>query len=313
MQKELHKLFQEYIDYCTYTRRLRPATIQGYKEAFKHFSNLMPSIKKPADITSANMNFFFKKLNDRERVVGKGERRTGVKLSTTMTYWSKLNSFLKWLEVQKYIDKNPLPKMRPAEPDYSDKKDLSKSKIEKIITAIDLHSKNSLLLKRDKVLVYILLYCGLRRGELISLRVMDIDLSKGTILVRGETSKSKKNKTLPLHPALEMHIKDYLKERNRRGYKNEYLFVSNNSDRQLSYDGLKHWVKRVNKLSGVKFHLHQFRHTFACSLARQNVEVIKLQKLMGHTDLRMTQRYLRSMNVEDLRDEVNRLSIDNLV
>ncbi|MCI5108424.1 MAG: tyrosine-type recombinase/integrase, partial [Candidatus Pacebacteria bacterium] len=89
--------------------------------------------------------------------------------------------------------------------------------------------------------------------------------------------------------------------------------VSKNGDRGLSEGGLIHWVRKYKKLSGVNFHLHKFRHTFACNLGTQNVSAIKVQKLMGHEDLRMTQRYLRSMTVDDLRDDINRLSVDNLV
>ena len=98
-------------------------------------------------------------------------------------------------------------------------------------------------------------------------------------------------------------------------YENEnaYLVVSNNKDRRLSKDGLNHFVKKLVRLSGVKFHLHMFRHTFACGLAKNGIGSYNLQKLMGHTDLRITDRYLRSMGVEDLRDDVNNFSIDNLI
>ncbi|MBU1557869.1 site-specific integrase [Patescibacteria group bacterium] len=313
MNKKLKNLFAEYIDYCNYTKGLRPQTVLSYKEAFKHFSNLMPDVETPRSINIENMNYFFKKLQTRKRIVGKGEERIGVKASTVFTYWSRLNSFFSWLENNNYIEKNPLPKMRPAQPQYNDKKSLSKAELQKILVAIDLHSTNPFLLKRDKVIVYLLFYCGLRKGELASLRVSDIDFIRGAITIRGATSKSKKDRLLPLNPVLEMHLKDYISERNKKNYKTEYLLASNNCDKQLTFHGLKHWVKKFVELSGVKFHLHQFRHTFACGLAADGIGSYKLQKLMGHTDLRMTDRYLRSMGVEDFRDEVNRLCIDNLV
>jgi integrase len=55
--------------------------------------------------------------------------------------------------------------------------------------------------------------------------------------------------------------------------------------------------------------LHQFRHTFACNLARNNVSAIKLQMLLGHSDLKMTQKYLRSLDVEDVREDI--VSLDH--
>jgi site-specific recombinase XerD len=108
-----------------------------------------------------------------------------------------------------------------------------------------------------------------------------------------------------------MDLQDYLDQRKK--YKTPWLFVSLNQDKELSMDGLINWTRRLNKLSGVKFHLHQFRHTFASNLATNGVGAIQLLKLLGHTDLRMTQVYVRSVNSEDLRSVVNGLSFDKLI
>jgi integrase len=108
-----------------------------------------------------------------------------------------------------------------------------------------------------------------------------------------------------------MDLEDYLNQ--RKDYKTSQLFVSLNTDKGLSIHGLKHWVYRLRKLSGVRFHLHQFRHTFASNLASKGIGAIQLLKLLGHTDLRMTQVYVRSVNAEDLRPVVNILSFDNLI
>ncbi|MEA2112518.1 MAG: site-specific integrase [Patescibacteria group bacterium] len=313
MQKDLQGLFEEYIEYVTHTRKLRSATIQGYKEVFRVFTMLMPEMTSPVIISSEKMSYFFKELDVRKRIVGKGEVRVGIKASTVMSYWCRLNSFFNWLEDRRYLEKNPLAKMKPAEPEYVDRKSFSKSNLERIIGAIDLYSKNTLLLKRDKAIIYLLFYTGIRKSELYSLRTMDVDLEKRILNVEGRTSKSKKTRELPINPTLSIHLKEYITERNKKGYKTEYLIVSNNKDGRLSRDGLNHFVKKLVRLSGVKFHLHMFRHTFACACAKNGIGSYKLQKLMGHTDLRMTDRYLRSMGVEDFRDDVNKLNIDNLI
>jgi integrase len=88
--------------------------------------------------------------------------------------------------------------------------------------------------------------------------------------------------------------------------------VANGRDKQFELPGLKHWVKRISQLSGVKFHIHRFRHTFATNLAMQDVGAIKIQKLMGHTDIKMTQTYLRSVSTEEMSEDINKLSYENL-
>jgi integrase/recombinase XerD len=152
------------------------------------------------------------------------------------------------------------------------------------------------------------LFCGLRLGELISLELRDVDLGRQLLTVRGETSKSQKTRYIPMHPTLVLHISEYLKERNKRGYKTQFLLVSSKRDERLGRHGLKHWVKRLNVSSSVKFHLHRFRHTFACNLAKKDVNVFKIQKFLGHTSLAMTMTYVRSIKTEDLQEDINKLS-----
>ena len=161
-------------------------------------------------------------------------------------------------------------------------------------------------------MIGVLTFCGIRRTELISLELRDIDLFNGFITVQAETSKSRRIRRIPMNAHLKFYLREYLQERKKRGCKTQYLFVSYASDSGLTLDGLHHWVKRLIKSSGVKFHVHRFRHTFATNLAMNNVGAVKIQKLMGHTDLKMTQTYLRSVATEELRDDINTLSFENL-
>jgi integrase len=308
-EKYLRPLFDEYLQECKFSSRLRPATTRGYDAVFSLFLHVMPEVRTVRFLTAEMMVEFFKRLQVRSRIVGKSTFKTGVKDSTVKTYWSKLNSFFEWLARKNCLPQNPLAKIkRPPEPKYEDSRALKDPEVDKIISAIMTRAKSPLALRRDMVIISLLLYCGLRRGELISLQVKDLDMVKGAITIRGETSKSKKSRTLPMHPTLILHLKDYMTERVRHNYKTEHLLVSTNHDNAgLTRNGLRHWEKRLNKLSGVSFHLHRFRHSFATNLARKDVGIVKIQKLLGHSSLGMTERYVRSMAPEELRDEISRL------
>lgn len=302
-------LFDEYLQECQFSSRLRPATTRGYKAVFSLFIDIMPEITDTTFLTSARITDFFMRLQTRKRIVGRGVTKYGVKDSTVKTYWSKLNSFFEWLVRKEHLNRNPLHALkRPPEPRYEDSKALRNHEVDKIIAAIISRTSNPLALRRDIVIVSLLLYCGLRRGELISLQVKDIDLLKATVTVRGETSKSKRTRTLPMHPTLLMHLKDYMAERTRRNYRTECLLVStNHNNAGLTRNGLRHWEKRLNEISGVQFHLHRFRHSFATNLARKDVGIVKIQKLLGHSSLSMTERYVRSIVPEDLKDDISKL------
>ncbi|CAL2093284.1 conserved protein of unknown function [Tenacibaculum sp. 190524A02b] len=307
--KKLDDLFNEYIQICEYTLRRRPATIKSYKNSYKHLISLVPDIVYPHHLSETKINMFFKSLQTRKRIVGKDTVKVGVKATTIASYWNKLNPFFVWLEANKHIEKSPLANISKPKEIYENKPAIKKSDVEKLYSSITLHSQSTFLLRRDTAIISTLFFTGVRKTELLSLQVRDIDLESSVITIRGKTSKSKRTRRIPINPILKMHLKDYLKE--RKGYTSEALFVSNNKDSKLTEHGIKHWVKRMKKISGVNFHLHQLRHTFACNLAKNNISLPNLQKLMGHTDLRMTERYLRSLDVEHLVDDILKLNIDD--
>ncbi len=310
--KDLQNLFNEYLYECQYSRRLRPETIRSYRVAFKHLVNLTPEINNIKSISASLINEFFYKLQTRKRFVGRNTEKVGVKDSTIRTYWNKFNPFFQWLITRGLLKENPLTK-KPPWPLYEDRRALEREEIYKLIASINLHSSNVFLLKRDLLIIYILTFCGLRRTELISLQLQDIDLEKRILTVRGETSKSRRTRQIPMNYILCLACKEYFVELKKLDYKTPYLLVSYTYDMRLTVYGLRHWVEKLIEWSGVEFHLHRFRHTFASSLGKQNTSAIKIQKLLGHTDLRMTDRYLRSMCVEELRDDIDRMDIDNLI
>ncbi len=148
----------------------------------------------------------------------------------------------------------------------------------------------------------------IRKGELLSLRVQDIDFEKRTLFINGKTSKSKKSRFIPLHFTLITHLKVYLKERQQRKSQCDALIISNKNDTAFTEYGLKHWVNKYIKLSGIKFHIHRFRHTFACSLAKENADLMSIMNVMGHSTTQMTERYLRSITSEHSRPFIEKIS-----
>jgi integrase/recombinase XerD len=305
---ELQALFEQYINECRYSACLRPETLRGYKNVFSLFLKVMPEVRTLKSLTCEVFNEFFKRIQTRQRPSGTHAIKIGVKKSTIKTQWCKLNAFTGWLYKNGHIAENPLTAIRPPQPEYDDYRRLSDSDIHRIYSAISRSSSDALTLRRDNLMVSLLLYCGLRKGEFISLHVRDVDLHKNEITVRAETSKSKKLRVLPMHDTLVFHMNEYLKERNTRKYKTEFLIVSTKNDQELTREGLKHWVKSLIKKSGIKFHLHRFRHTFACKLAEANVSAFNIQMLMGHSSVMMTMKYVRSLRPENMGMEIGKIS-----
>ncbi|GAX59318.1 integrase [Candidatus Scalindua japonica] len=151
---------------------------------------------------------------------------------------------------------------------------------------------------------YLLLNTGLRLEELLSLEWSRVNLLRRTILIRE--TKNGSPKTLPLNKiALEV-----LNQRSRvKNLKNDLVFISCRG-KKVNRNFLRKCFYDVLEEVGIEnLWLHDLRHTFATRLAQAGVDLYKISKLLGHKDIRMTQRYAHH-SLDSLRDGVEILESD---
>ena len=152
------------------------------------------------------------------------------------------------------------------------------------------------------------LHTGLRQGELLSLQWGRVNLFRKTIII--QVSKNGKPRTIPLNQI----ALDILLEKSKiRNLKSDLVFLSNMSTK-LDRNNLRRAFNIALDKTGIQnFHFHDLRHTFATWLAQRGVDIYKISKLLGHQDIRMTQRYSHH-SPESLRDGIQVLEFGhNLV
>lgn len=314
MTVTLQILFNQFINEQTVSARLRPKTIIGYKTSFNLFTLLIPEANLGfTEIDKGDIINFFDLIEKRHRVVGRDTIKIGVKASTINTHRAKLGKFFEWLKINRYINTNPVYETAAPLVEYEDKKFLRQKDIDKILGTIALHSQNNFLRVRNLAIFFILLNCGVRKNELLNIRIEDVNIENKELLIRGITSKSKHNRIIPLNQEVILRIKDYVSVLKKTTYNGSYLFASNNLKNHLSNEGLIHLVKLINTKSGVNFHAHLMRHTFAVNLIATGCDVSKLKQLMGHQDIRMTAAYLRCLPSKIMRADIEKIDSQNLV
>ena len=315
MQKSLAELHNEFLDYAEFTRGVSPKTLRAYRASFALLMNRFPSLL-PSMLVPDAMAEYFKWLQTRSRTIGR-QTRQGVKKSTIATYWRRLSKFFDWLKARRYIETNPLksdllefPSVR-----YDDKKYLNRTDIEKILVAVQFNIawKSDLVRSRNLAIISIAFNCGLRRGELLGMKLPDVDLVRNELTVRSETSKSRMQRIIPLNTRARRDLEDYLEKRRKRRCTTECVWISEKSDTKLTEDGLKHVIKMIVRESGIKFHIHQCRHTFAVNfLHNSGQNSFKLQALLGHRSIVSSAIYTRCLPTEIVRADVERLArLDN--
>ena len=310
----LQQLHEDFMADCRYSARLSSATLQNYQATFELLIKVMPSVGLES-LTSETLTSFFRELETRQRMVGHGRVKEGVKASTIATYRAKLNPFFKWLKHKRHIAASPFDNMPHPKVVYEDPKYLHQGEIKKILTAVgfSIHWSTLFVRKRNLAIIVLLLYTGLRKSELVNIELHDLDLARCELRVNAATSKSKCHKTLPINPEVHRRLADYLEERRKLRSSVPHLFVSETGSAPFTENGLKRMIGRVSKESGVRFHVHQLRHTFAVNLINSGSDISVVQKLLGHKGLNSTLTYLRCIPSKTLHRSVATLSLDTLV
>ena len=150
--------------------------------------------------------------------------------------------------------------------------------------------------KRDKAIAALIFGCGLRIGEAWNIQLQDF---AGDVLrVRG---KNEKVRDVWIPPEVQKALDEYRKT--RLPTDENYLFTSRNG--RMKYEYFRQRMSRVAARSGVRFHNHMARHTFATKLLKDGVSIVSVSKLLGHASVKETAVY-EHLDVQDAFKEVKR-------
>ncbi len=145
---------------------------------------------------------------------------------------------------------------------------------------------------------------GLRQMEILSLEWNQINFKEHYFILdnRNHTTKSKKIRTIPLNITALQTLTD--REQNKKG---ELVFTIDGNKLKQEYvsKNFKGFVLKANLNSNLNF--HSLRHTFASWLVQRGVSIYEVSKLLGHSDIKVTEIYAH-LRAEDLRDSVNLLN-----
>jgi len=180
------------------------------------------------------------------------------------------------LDDEKFAFKIPYPKEEQDLPVI-----VSRNELSKLFVAAD-NLKHRLML----IMTYA---SGLRRNELLNLKIEDIDTNDGKFRLRINRSKGNKDRYTVLSKEILPHLREYYK-----AYKPvTYLFNGNKKGQPMTASGLRHALKMSIKKSGIKeINLHILRHCFASHSLEDGMNISTLQYILGHKSLKTTMIYL---------------------
>lgn len=179
---------------------------------------------------------------------------------------------------------------------------LSEEQVEKLLFYVENRQKVTL---RNKLIVYLLLYTGVRVSELVGIQIADIDFLTSTLKVTG---KGGKRREIGLRQDVLYLIRQYMKEeRSGSVFRDSpYLLLSQRAGK-MHRDAVRGWLAKISKELGFKLHPHLFRHTFCTRLLKKGVDLTTVSKLAGHSTVNMTAKYYIQTTRQEKLDAVQLL------
>lgn len=203
-------------------------------------------------------------------------------------------AFLDWCGEQGFMADNPTSGFRKRKAEARIVR-VSREALEALIKAPD---RKSFAGARDYALILLTLDTGIRPREALALRLEDVDLRAMEARVRAETAKTRMPRTLPFSLPTQEGIREFSRGR-PRAWGSVPLFCSYEG-KPLSVRAWEDRLERYSKAIGSRILPYDLRHSFALYFLKNGGDALTLQRLMGHTDLAMTRRYV-AMSQEETK------------
>ncbi|HMZ51052.1 MAG TPA: tyrosine recombinase XerC, partial [Candidatus Sumerlaeota bacterium] len=180
---------------------------------------------------------------------------------------------------------------------------LVQNELKRLFDAPDLSSPLGI---RDRAMLVLMAFCGMRLQELVGLNVADADFDGQTIKVLGKGSKER---LIPMNADVEAALREWLAR--RVPAEGERAVFVNRFGHRLSGRMVEKIVDKYVAVAGIakaSLSPHKLRHTFATMLHANDVDLVEIQTLLGHSSIATTQIYTHT-NKARLQEAVERASI----
>ena len=242
-------------------RNKSPKTLETYKNQVNHFLHHFNEENIKTLSTDKIKKYIFDKVNN------------GYSREFQNQVINALKRYYEYVHKRKFEDfELPRPKKGRYLPNVISAEDIQKM--------LEL-TKNL----KHKTIISIFYGCGLRRNEIVEIKIKDIDFNSKTITVHG---KGDKYRLLPIGDKLMNQIKKYIKSYLPK----DYLFNGQNEP-QYTGSSIGKMIKEKGKTAGIKKTItpHCLRHSFATHLLEAGVDLRIIQKLLGHSSSKTTEIY----------------------
>lgn len=273
-------------------------TIKDYKTSFKYFKIFLENeyrtfVDRDIDISKIEINR--KTMKDYMSYMLHYKEYAPTTVNVRV---KSLSVYLKWLYMNNYTSHNLALGLNTVKAPLDTIKPLDDRIIKLLLNGCDLGVYTGF---RDFCTIVLVLDCGIRGVELVELMEDDLDFKNKLIKVRAEVSKTRTERFLPISTKTAKLLKELIDINKFNGINNNYIFQSTYGG-FINAGAINLSLLRLKEKFNIKQRvtLYVLRHTFATNSIKNGMDVFTLQRIMGHSVLQTTRRYIQ-LDTKDLQ------------
>lgn len=276
-------------------RNRSAATLENYRVSYDLFLKFFEYDEHEVYVDEIVVTHFYKWVNTM--------KLNGVKPSTINHYLRDTRAFFYWCMAKDREYIKPAFKILLLDSGEEKLKLFSDEDIDKLL--VKPRVKDSFSEWRSWAIINWVLGTGNRAATICEVKMEDVNFAQREITIKNV--KGKKIQTTPLSPALETVLKEYIRMWRSNADKDAWLFC-NVGEEKFNPDALRLAFVRYSKGREVnQANIHGLRHNFAKGWVKNNGNMFALQKLLGHSSLDMTRKYVR-LFADDIKDDFEKFS-----
>ncbi|MBQ2639378.1 MAG: tyrosine recombinase [Bacilli bacterium] len=269
----------KYLEYLKYQKNYSNYTIDSYKtDILEYLEYLKRENLNYKNIVYSDIRFYLMYLKEEKKDTNSSIDR---KLSA-------LRGFYKYMANEKIVKTNIFSLVNGPKKDKKLPRYFEYNELEELFNACDISTS---LGQRDLLILEMLYATGIRVGELVNIKVNDINKSERKIIILGKGNKERIVEYGDYcEEILNLYLKEGYRDLNKEGSK--YLLLNKNGG-VLTERGVRYLLDKIIKNTSINKNIspHMIRHSFATHLLNEGCDLLTVQKLLGHESISATQVY----------------------
>lgn len=277
------------------TKNLTPKTISVYGERLGYFQRYLRTKSIPfGTVDRSTIQDFI--LAQKERGLADISVNGQIRV---------LKIFFKFLKDEEHLDIDPAEKIQLLRTEKKIKTVLTEDQIQAMLAVPD---RSNFVGMRNFLMLLVFYDTLIRLSELINLKMCDVDLEGGTLRIMG---KGRKARIVPMGLKTVKYLHKFF-TRYRQGFNTDYVFTTYRGD-ILDPRNVMRILERIGNKVGVHVSPHLLRHSGASHRAVSGMPAFLLQRLLGHTTIQMTEKYVHLVDDERLKAAFKQFSPADLM